>query len=58
MKKESLDKALDMVIKGLDELDIDISDKVELMLNLRSFLSIERYKHNVDILRKEQARRK
>lgn len=57
MKAESLNKALDMIIKGLDTLDIDSADKVELMLNLRSFLSSEKYKHNVDVLMKEQIRR-
>ena len=38
MKQDSLFKALDIIIKALENSNIDKVDKVELMLNLRWFL--------------------
>lgn len=58
MKSESLDKALDAFLQTLDRLDIDRIDKVELMLNLKSFLSIMSYEHNIEVLEKERLRMK
>ena len=38
MKDVSLDLALDIIINALNNSNIDLVDKVELMINLRMFL--------------------
>lgn len=58
MKQESLEKALDGFIETLDKLDIDTVDKVELMLNLKSFLSALDYTRNIEILERDRLSRK
>jgi len=58
MKQESLEKALDGFIETLDRLDIDTVDKVELMLNLKSFLSALDYTRNIEILERDRLSRK
>lgn len=50
MTKESLDKALDIIIEGLGKSDIQIQDKVELMLNLSHFLNPDDYDKNIYLL--------
>ena len=57
MKDESLDKALDAFYKTLDKLDIDVADKVELLVNLKHFLDPLRYRDNITLLSNEQRRR-
>lgn len=52
MKKESLVKVRNMIIKGLNDLDIDPADKAEIMMNLWLFLSEEFYDNNIKVLRK------
>lgn len=54
MKKESLIKVRNMIINGLNDLDIDLSDKAELMMNLWLFLSEEYYDNNIKVLRKDR----
>ena len=47
MKKESLDKALDLIANS----NIDYIDKLELLINLTYM--IETYEENIDYLRKK-----
>lgn len=52
MKQESLDKALDIILKDISDLDIDVVDKCELMLNLKTLLeNVDSYKRDIEILR-------
>lgn len=39
MKEESITKATNMILEGLEKLEIDHQDKLELMLNLYTFLT-------------------
>ena len=48
MKKESLEEALDLIIDSIDKSNIDIVDKVELMINLKEFLNILSYEENIN----------
>lgn len=50
MKQESLETAIDLIIDTIDKSDIDITDKVELMRNLKEFLTPENYEHDLKIL--------
>ena len=50
MKKESLEKASNIIIKSLEKSDIEELDKLEIMLNVFQFL--ENYHRDLDILRK------
>lgn len=50
MKKESLEKASNIIIKALEKSDIEELDKLEIMLNVFQFL--ENYHKDLDILRK------
>ena len=52
MKKESLEEAILMIINRLDKSDINIQDKLELMINLRCFLNVDKYENNIKILSK------
>lgn len=52
MKKESLEEALDVIIDSIDKSDIDIVDKVELMINLKEFLNKISYEENIKTLMK------
>lgn len=54
MNESSLNKTINMVISGLDNLDINRVDKVELMINLKKFLDPKHYKENIKILQKER----
>lgn len=54
MKNESLEEALDACISSICKLDIDDIDKVELLLNLRNFLSVSKYQHNIKVLEKDR----
>lgn len=50
MKKESLEKASNIIIKALEKSDIEELDKLEIMLNVFQFL--QNYHKDIDILRK------
>lgn len=50
MNKESLEKVKDEIIKVLENTDIDIVDKAELMINLVHLL--ENYEKSIKILQK------
>lgn len=55
MKQESLDKALDGILKTVSELDIDIVDKCELMLNLKILLeNVSSYEKDIEMLRERR----
>lgn len=56
MKSKSLNQAIDMIIENLDKMDINIQDKVELMINLREFLQPKYYKENIRVLQKERCK--
>ncbi len=51
---ESLNKALNVCFKAIDNAKIDKVDKVELLINLMQFLDNKEYENNIKILRKEQ----
>lgn len=53
MEKESLEIVQEEIVNVLNELDIPIYDKVELLINLVSFLDTEQYEENVKILRRK-----
>ena len=50
MKKESLEKASNIIIKALEKSDIEELDKLQIMLNVFQFL--QNYHKDIDILRK------
>ena len=53
MDQESLDKVSDLVLTGIDKLDIKLVDKVDLLLNLRILLSKEEtYTESIKVLQK------
>ena len=54
MKGESLEKAVDACVKAIEGLDIDIQDKVELMVNISAFLKIKYYPQTVALLQAQQ----
>lgn len=56
MSKESIIKALEMIIKVLDESDIDIFDRTELMINISHFLDEKQYEENIKKLNYEKKR--
>lgn len=56
MLKDSLDEVVPQVLTTIEKSDIDFYDKIELLLNLRLFLSSENYENNIKILRKETKR--
>lgn len=51
MENKSLEIAKEVVIKAIDEANIENYDKLELLLNLYQFL--DEYKENLKILRKK-----
>ena len=58
MKKESLEAFRSFIICNVDKVDIDSVDKVELLLNISKLLDPEYYKENIDILSRENQKRK
>lgn len=52
MKKESLDVAIEVIVHAIAETEIDIRDRIELMINIREFLKSEKYKENIKVLKK------
>ena len=49
--KESLKEAREVIIEALSNSNIELADKVELMINLDKFLSEPRYEENVKVLK-------
>lgn len=59
MKQESLNKASEAILDSLDKLDIEPSDKLELLMNLKTMLeSVKSYEDARDILIKTSIRKK
>lgn len=54
MNATSLEKAMEIITKGIYESDIDPVDKVELLLNLKEFLNPETYETTIAILKENQ----
>ena len=52
MDKESLKKARELIIKTLDDSNIDKQDKAELIMNLWLLLDEDNYEHDIDVLRR------
>ena len=52
MKQDSLIKAISIIVDSLDKSDIPLQDKLELMINLRCFLNVDKYENNIKILSK------
>ena len=50
MKQESLEIAINLIIDAIDDSDIELADKVELMHNLSELLKPENYEHDLKIL--------
>lgn len=57
MDKKSLMLVCDMLIENIYNMDINQTDKVELMINLKNFLEPKKYDDNIKILRRENARK-
>ena len=53
MNKENLEKAILIILNSLDKSDIALQDKLELMINIRQFLNVDKYDNNIKILSKE-----
>jgi len=52
MDKESLKKAREIILEGLDKSKINKIDKTELIMNLWLLLEEENYEHDIDILKR------
>lgn len=52
MNKNSLIKAILIIFDAIDKSDIPVQDKLELMINLRCFLNVDKYENNIKILSK------
>lgn len=52
MKQDSLIKAILIIFDAIDKSDIPLQDKLELMINLRCFLNVDKYENNIKILSK------
>lgn len=50
MNKDSLNKAIIPIMKVIEKLDIPEEDKLELIINLNSFLAPENYRENIKTL--------
>lgn len=58
MDKDSLEKVQDKVADILNNIDIPIHDKVELLINLIHFLDPNQYDNNIKVLMKEKEKNK
>jgi hypothetical protein len=54
MNKESLKKAREEIIKTLSNLDIDLVDRLELLININELLQENRYEEGIKVLRKSK----
>lgn len=57
MDKESLKKFQDGLAEYLDSRDINIVDKVELLINLVTLTHPDSYSDNIEVLKKERIKR-
>lgn len=58
MNKESLRRVRIIINEAISKSDIDLADKIELMLNIYSFLDNKDYSDNVKTLAKRNMKRK
>lgn len=58
MDKDSLEKVQDKVADILNNIDIPIHDKVELLINLVHFLDPNQYDNNIKVLMIEKEKNK
>lgn len=58
MNKDSLIKARKVVLECIDNLDIEDYDKIELLINLNTFLNYETYEEDKKVLMKQLFKRK
>jgi len=58
MEKSSLEKAKEIIIKGLYDLDINPVDKGELAINLTHLLDEDTYDKNIQTLRQQEQNEK
>lgn len=59
MDKESLIKAREIIIGALTKTnEIDLIDKLELAMNINTFLDTENYEEDVKVLREHQQEKK
>lgn len=58
MDKESLIKAREMVLRVINGLDILDYDKIELLINLNTYLNPENYEEDTKVLMKEFFKRR
>lgn len=54
MNKESLKKVSDRVHLLVDDPDVPIEDKVELLINILHFLNPEEYEDNIKVLQEHK----
>lgn len=52
MTSDSLDQALEIIIKAIEKSDISVYDKVELLININLFL--KDYEDNIKVLKKRK----
>ncbi len=50
MKKDSLEEAVTICVNAICSSNIDMEDKIELMLNIDKFLSPDLYDSNIEVL--------
>lgn len=50
MKEESLIKAQEKLLEALRDLDIDLMDKMDLVVNVTRFLDADKYQENIKTL--------
>lgn len=50
MTNDSLDQALEIIIKAIEKSDISVYDKVELLININLFL--KDYDNNIKVLKR------
>ena len=53
MKKESLEIVREKIIEVVSNEDINVYDKMELLINLYNFLEPEKYNKNIKVLKLE-----
>lgn len=58
MNKESLIKARKIILEVIDKSDIITWDKIELLINLNTFLNPETYEEDKKVLLREYFKRK
>lgn len=53
MQKETLEEAISRFIEVVSKMDKPLVEKIELMINVKSFLDPKKYENNIKVLSKE-----